>query len=88
MDLTAIVVGIIAAVTSIGGVAIWLKNTMPTISKWTALAKDAVETINDVSVALSPDPITGKVELTAEEITKINADAISLKQQLAVLLGH
>lgn len=87
MDYTAIAMAIIGGLLGIVGVAVWLNKYMPTINKWVALAKDGVETINDISQALQPDS-TGKVELTEDEITKINADAIAFKQQLAVLLGH
>lgn len=86
MDLTAIAVGIVTAVTSIAGVALFLKTNMPKITPWVALAKDGVETVNDISQALTPDA-NGKVELTPEEIAKINADAIAFRTQLSILLG-
>lgn len=86
MDWTAVATSIIAGVVSIGGVGIFLAKYMPKISAWTALAKDGVETIDDISEALKPDS-TGKVELTPDEIKKINEDAIKFKTQLAILLG-
>lgn len=86
MDYQAIVMAIVTGILGIGAVSLWLSKTMPKISGWIALAKDAVETINDISQALTPDS-TGKVELTADEISKINGDAVAFKTQLAVLLG-
>lgn len=85
MDYTALVAAIVTGLVSIGGIAMWLGKVMPKISGWIALAKDGVETINDISIALTPDA-DGKIELTKEEIAKINADAINFKTQLAVLL--
>lgn len=87
MDYTAIATAIIGGLLGLGGVSMFLGKYMPLISKWTSLAKDAIETINDITEALEPDA-TGKVELTPEEIAKINADAIEFKKQLDVLLGH
>lgn len=86
MDYTAITTAIISGVLSIGAVTAFLVKVMPKISGWIALAKDAVETLNDISIALNPDS-TGKVELTTEEIAKINADALAFKIQLFALLG-
>lgn len=86
MDYQAIITAIITGIVGIGGISIWLGKVMPKLSAWIALAKDAVETINDISQALIPDS-TGKVELTSDEIAKINADAISFKTQLGILLG-
>lgn len=87
MDYTAIATAIIGGLLGLSGVALFLGKWMPVLGKWIALAKDGVETINDISTALQPDA-AGKVELTPEEIAKINADAVAFKQQLAVLLGH
>lgn len=86
MDYTAIGASIITGLASIGAVAVFLKNFMPKFTKWVALAKDAVETISDISNALLPDS-NGKVELTQEEITKITMDAAKFKADLAVLLA-
>lgn len=85
MDYTAIGTAIVSGLLSIGAVSLWLSKSMPKISGWTVLAKDAVETITDISLALSPDPVTGKVELTAEEIAKINADVVAFRAQLTYL---
>lgn len=87
MDYTAIGTAIVSGVISIAAVSMWLSKVMPKVSGWTVLAKDAVETITDISLALTPDPITGKVEITKEEIAKINADVVAFRAQLAVLIG-
>lgn len=87
MDYMAIATAIIGGLLGLSGVALFLGKWMPILSKWVALAKDGVETLNDISVALQPDA-AGKVELSPEEITRINADAVEFKKQLAVLLGH
>lgn len=86
MDINSIIAAVVGIALGLGGVAAFLAKWMPKVSGWIALAKDGVETINDISVALQPD-INGKVELTAEEIAKINVDAIAFKAKLNSLLG-
>lgn len=86
MDITAVIAAVVTGILGIGGIAVFFGKYMPVFAKWVALAKDAVETLNDISVALSPDD-KGKVELTADEITKINTDVAAFKTQLAVLIG-
>lgn len=87
MDYQTIVTAVVTAVLSISAVSVFLGKFIPKISGWVALAKDGVETINDISQALNPDPLTGKIELTPEEIAKINSDASSFKSKLAALLA-
>ncbi len=87
MDYTAIGAALITGLLSIASIALFLKNNMPGVIKWVVLAKDAVETLNDISVALNPDPTTGIVELTTEEVTKIKSDAAKFKTDLALALG-
>ncbi len=86
MDYTAIGSAIISGIISIGAITLFLKNNMPGITKWVALAKDAVETLDDISEALSPDK-DGKVELTPEEIEKIKKDVVNFKVALAAALA-
>lgn len=86
MDYQAIIAAIVTGILGIGAVSVWIIKVMPKISGWITLAKDAVETINDVSLALNPD-VNGKIELTTEEINKIKADALLFKAQLNLLLG-
>lgn len=86
MDWTAIITAIISGLLSITAISVFLAKFMPKISGWAVLAKDAVETLADVSEALKPD-VDGKVELTAVEVAKINADVNTFKVQLALLTG-
>lgn len=86
IDYTAIFSAIVAGIISIGAVTLFLKNNMPVISKWIALAKDAVETLDDISKALEPDA-TGKVELTTAEIEEIKADVVQFKMALAAAMA-
>lgn len=86
VDWTAIIAATITGLLSIGAISIFLKNNMPEIAKWVALAKDAIETLSDISQALAPD-VNGKVDLTPEEIAKINLDVAQFKVDLAKALG-
>lgn len=86
MDYQAIAVAIVSGVLGIGGVSVFLGKFIPKIVGWVALAKDAVETINDISQALNPDT-NGKIELTSDEIKKINDDAVAFKSKLSALLA-
>ncbi len=84
MDWTAIVASLVSGVVAIGAVSLFLTKYMPKITKYAMLAKDAVETVNDIALALSPDA-DGKVELTSDEIAKIKIDAIQFQKDLAIL---
>lgn len=81
IDWTAIILSIFSALLGIGSVGLFLRKYMPMVTKYSMLAKDAIETIADISAALMPDS-TGKVELTPEEIAKIQADAIRFQAAL------
>lgn len=81
MDWTTIGVSMVGAILSIGVVATFMAKYMPTVSKWSILAKDAVETLADLSSDLAKGP------LTADEITKLEADVAQFKTDLAVALA-
>lgn len=82
MDYTAIATAVVSGVLGIGAVAVWLGKVVPKVAKYAGIAKDAVETLSDLADALKPDPATGKVELTPEEIAKLNADIAAFKLAL------
>lgn len=77
MDYTAIVVAIVTGITSIGAVAAFMAKYMPSVSKWTMVAKDAVETLADVADALKDG------SLSADEIIRLKADIANFKTQLS-----
>lgn len=77
MDYTTIAVSIVSGVLSIGAVAAFMAKYMPAITKWAMVAKDAVETLADVSAALAKGPIT------ADELAKLQADVTKFKIDLA-----
>lgn len=81
MDWTAIVISIITGVLSIGAVLAWNVKNMPSISKWVTIAKDAVETLSDLSTSLS------KGALTSDEIAKLQSDVVQFKADLNIALG-
>lgn len=81
MNWETIGLSLLGALLSIGAVATWMAKIMPNVTKWSILAKDAVETISDLSAALAKGP------LTADEITKLQADAAQFKMDLAVALA-
>lgn len=87
MDYTAIVMGVVSFVLGIVGISAFMSKNMPKVEPWVALSKDAVETLDDLAKALQPDPTTGKVELTPEEIARLTADAEGFKVQFALCLG-
>lgn len=88
IDYTAIGTALVTALVSIAGISMFLKNNMPKVEPWVALSKDAIETLEDVAKALTPDPTTGKVELTPEEIAQLTADVNNFKVQLALCLNR
>lgn len=81
MDWTAIGVSVLSGILAIGAVATFMAKYMPTVTKWATLAKDAVETLSDLSSALAKGPLTPDV------ITKLEADVAQFKLDLAVALA-
>lgn len=81
MDWTALGVSVLSGILGITAVATFTAKYMPTVTKWATLAKDAVETLSDLSAALAKGP------LTAAEITQLEADVQSFKTDLAVALA-
>ena len=75
-DLTTIITAVVSGVLGIGAVSVFLGKYMPTVSKYAMIAKDAVETLSDAADALKD----GK--LTADEITKLQADIAKFKADL------
>lgn len=81
MDWTAIGVSVLSVILGIAAVATFMSKYMPTVTKWATLAKDAVETLADLSASLAKGP------LTADEIAKLEADVAQFKTDLAVALA-
>lgn len=81
MDWTTLGVSIASGILGITAVAAFMSKYMPTVTKWSTLAKDAVETLTDLSAALAKGP------LTAAEITQLEADVQQFKTDLAVALA-
>lgn len=81
MDWTTIGVSILTGVLSISAVAVFMTKYMPTVTKWATLAKDAVETLADLSADLA------KGTLTADEIAQLEKDVATFKTDLAVALA-
>lgn len=81
MDWTAIGVSVLSGVLGIAAVATFMAKYMPAVTKWATLAKDAVETLTDLSSALAKGP------LTADEITKLEADVAQFKTDLALAMA-
>jgi len=78
--------GIVAIIVSAAGSIAWIANT---VSKWVskaakyeAVAKDGISLIDDVLLALAPDP-DGKITLTTEEVAKLEKDVNQLKVDFA-----
>ena len=81
MNWTAIATSLISGVLGISAVAAFMAKYMPTVTKWVTIAKDAVETLTDVSASLAAGP------LTAAEITKLQADVAQFQADLKTALG-
>lgn len=81
MNWETIAISITGAVLSIGVIASFMAKYMPAVTKWSTLAKDAVETLSDVSSSLAKGP------LTPEEITQLENDVAQFKTDLAVALA-
>lgn len=81
MNWESIVVTVGGALLSIGAVSAFCIKYMGNATKWIVIAKDAVETLTDISSDLS------KGALTADQITKIEADVAQFRQDLAVALA-
>lgn len=81
MDWTTLAVSIVSGILGIGAVAAFMAKYMPTVSRWVTIAKDAVETLSDVSSSLAKGP------LTSAEITQLQADVTQFKADLAIALG-
>lgn len=86
IDWTAISMALISGLLSVGAIGVFLARYMPMVIKYATLAKDAVETLNDIAAALKPDA-NGKVELTPQEIDEIKADAEKFQIDLKLLHG-
>lgn len=76
MDYTAIASAIISGVLGIGAVAAFMAKYMPAVSKYAMIAKDAVETLSDITDALKDGA------LTADEIAKVKVDVAQFKADL------
>lgn len=76
MDYTAIGTAIVSGVLGIGAVGAFMAKYMPMVTKWAMIAKDAVETLSDVSDALKDG------NLTVEEVNKLKEDIVKLKIDL------
>jgi hypothetical protein len=81
MDWTTLAVSIVSGILGIGAVATFMAKYMPAVSKWVTIAKDAVETLSDVSASLAKGP------LTSAEITQLQADVTQFRADLATALG-
>lgn len=81
MDWTTVAISVVGAAMSIGIIATFMAKYMPTVSKWSTLAKDAIETLADLSGDLAKGP------LTADEIVKLQADVAQFKTDLAMALN-
>lgn len=81
MNWETIAVSIAGAILSIGAVSAFCIKYMGNATKWIVLAKDAVETLSDLSGDLA------KGTLTADQITKLQSDITQFKQDLAVALA-
>lgn len=81
MDWTTLAISVVSAVLGITAVATFMTKYMPGVTKWATLAKDAVETLSDVSSALAKGP------LTAAEITQLQADVAQFKTDLTLALA-
>lgn len=81
MDWTTIITSIIIAISSIGAVVAFNSKNMPSIAKWITLAKDAVETLSDLSSSLA------KGALTSAEIAQLQTDVTQFQADLKLALG-
>lgn len=73
MDYTVIGASIATGILSIGGVAVFVSKSLPTIIKYFTIVTKAFSIIDDLLSALKDNTIT------ADEIKKIEADALALK---------
>lgn len=76
IDYTAIGASIATGILSIGAVSVFVTRYMPKVTKYAMIAKDAVETLADVSEALKDGA------LTPDEIKKVEDDVAKFKADL------
>ena len=77
MDYSQLVLAIVGGLLGIGGIGAAVSKFLTNYTKYVMLAKDAVETLADVADALKDG------QLTADEVTKVKADILKFKADLA-----
>lgn len=76
MDWTAIATSLAGAILGIGGIGLVVSKFMTKYTKYAMLAKDAVETLTDVALALKDGT------LSADEIAELKADIAKFQVDL------